>query len=142
MWISTWALNTLIAKGKSTDWMVHMIGQSIGAHTDATHGMTLSAVSMAYYRFILPYGLQKFKRYAINVWNVNPAGKTDQQIAIEGLDQMEAYMNEIGLVMSIKDLGVSEDMLEGITRGSFILKGGYKVLTHDEIVLVLKNSMR
>lgn len=142
MWISTWALNTLIAKGKSTDWMVHMIGQSIGAHTDATHGMTLSAVSMAYYRFILPYGLRKFKRYAINVWNVNPAGKTDQQIAIEGLDQMEAYMNEIGLVMSIKDLGVSEDMLEGIARGSFILKGGYKVLTHDEIVLVLKNSMR
>ena len=31
MWIATWALNTLVAKGKSTDWMVHMIGQSIGA---------------------------------------------------------------------------------------------------------------
>ena len=41
MWIATWALNTLVAKGKSTDWMVHMIGQSIGAYTDATHGMTL-----------------------------------------------------------------------------------------------------
>ena len=25
MWIATWALNTLVAKGKSTDWMVHMI---------------------------------------------------------------------------------------------------------------------
>ena len=45
MWIATWALNTLIAKGKSTDWMVHMIGQSVGAYTDATHGMTLSAIS-------------------------------------------------------------------------------------------------
>lgn len=38
MWIATWALNTLVAKGKTTDWMVHMIGQSIGAYTDATHG--------------------------------------------------------------------------------------------------------
>ena len=41
MWIATWALNTFVAKGKTTDWMVHMIGQSIGAYTDATHGMTL-----------------------------------------------------------------------------------------------------
>lgn len=141
MWTATWALNTLVAKGKSTDWMVHMIGQSIGAYTDATHGMTLSAISLPYYRFIMPYGLQKFKRYAINVWNVKPEEKTDEQIAQEGLDQMEAYMKEIGLVMSIKDLGVSEDMLEGIAKGSFILKGGYKVLTHNEIVHVLKNSM-
>jgi alcohol dehydrogenase YqhD (iron-dependent ADH family) len=46
MWTATWALNTLVAKGKSTDWMVHMIGQSIGGHTDATHGMALAAVSL------------------------------------------------------------------------------------------------
>lgn len=66
MWTATWALNTLIAQGKSTDWMVHMIGQSIGVYTDATHGMTLSVVSLAYYRHIMPYGLAKFKRFAIN----------------------------------------------------------------------------
>ena len=66
MWVATWALNTLIEKGKSTDWMAHMIGQSIGAYTNATHGMTLSAVSIPYYRYICPFGLQKFKRYAIH----------------------------------------------------------------------------
>lgn len=141
MWTATWALNTLVAKGKSTDWMVHMIGQSVGAYTDATHGMTLSAISLPYYRFIMAYGLQKFKRYAINVWNVSPEGKTDEQIAKEGLDQMEAYMKELALVMSIKDLGVTEDMIEGIAKGSFILEGGYKVLTQDEIVHILKESM-
>lgn len=61
MWIATWALNTLIAQGKTTDWMVHMIGQSVGAYTDATPGMTLLAVSMAYYRHIYTYGLEKFR---------------------------------------------------------------------------------
>ena len=121
--------------------MVHIIGQSVGASTDATHGMTLSAISLPYYRFIMPYGLQKFKRYAINVWNVNLEGKSDEQIAKEGLEQMEAYMNEIGLVMNIKDLGVTSDMIEGIARGSFILTGGYKVLTCDDVVQVLKTSM-
>ncbi|MCO5384953.1 MAG: iron-containing alcohol dehydrogenase [Desulfosporosinus sp.] len=141
MWTATWALNTFVAKGKSTDWMVHMIGQSIGGYTDATHGMTLSAISLPYYRFIMPYGLQKFKRYAINVWNVNPEGKTDEQIAKEGLHRMEMYMKEIGLVMSIKDLSVTEDMLDGIASGSFILEGGYKVLSKEEIVEILKDSM-
>ena len=142
MWIATWALNTLVAKGKSTDWMVHMIGQSVGAYTDATHGMTLSAISIPYYRFIMPYGLQKFKRYAMNVWNVSPDRKTDEETAKEGLARMEAYMKEIGLVMSIKELGVTDDMLDEVAKGSFILEGGYKVLTHAEIVNILKESMR
>ena len=141
MWIATWALNTLIAKGKTTDWMVHMIGQSIGAYTDATHGMTLSAISMAYYRYICSYGLNKFKRFAVNVWGVNPKNKTDEEIAKEGLDRMEEWMKEIGLVMNIKDLGVKEDMLEGIAKGSFIMEGGYKKLSHEEVVQILKESM-
>ncbi len=141
MWIATWALNTLVAKGKATDWMVHMIGQSIGAYTDATHGMTLSAVSMPYYRYIMPYGIQKFKRYAVNVWDVDAVGKTDEQIASEGLDRMETWMREIGLVMNTKELGVTDEMLDGIAKGTFIMEGGYKVLTHDEIVAILKESM-
>ena len=141
MWIATWALNTLVAKGKSTDWMVHMIGQSVGAYTDATHGMTLSAVSMPYYRYIMPYGLHKFKRYAVNVWNVSADGKTDEQIANEGLFAMESWMKEIGLVMNITDLGVNDDMLDGITDGTFIMDGGYKVLDRQEIKEILKQSM-
>ena len=141
MWTATWALNTLVEKGKTTDWMVHMIGQSVGAYTNATHGMTLSAVSMAYYRYICPFGLAKFKRFAENVWDVDPNGKTDEQIAAEGLDRLEDYMKELGLVMNIRELGVTEDMIDGIAEGSFIMDGGYKVLTKDEVAVILRRSM-
>ena len=141
MWAATWALNTLISKGKSTDWMVHMLGQSVGAYTDATHGMTLVAVSMAYYRHICPYGLQKFVRFAVNVWGVDAAGKKDEQIAAEGLECMESWMHELGLVMHLKDLGVTEEMIDGITKGTFLMQGGYKPLTPDEVSAILKESM-
>lgn len=141
MWTATWALNTLIAKGKSTDWMVHMLGQAVGAYTNATHGMTLAAVSLPYYRHILPYGLPKFKRFAIEVWKVNPEGKTDEAIAEEGLKAMEAWMKELGLAMNISELGATEDMIEGIADGTLILAGGYKVLDHEEIVRILKESL-
>lgn len=142
MWAATWALNTLVSRGKSTDWMVHMIGQSVGAYTNATHGMTLAAVSPPYYRYILPYGVQKFKRFAVNVWDVDPEGKTDEQIAGEGLDAMKAWMKELGLVMNISDLGATEDMLEGIADGTIILPGGYKVLEHNEVIEILKESLK
>ncbi len=141
MWTATWALNTLVSRGKSTDWMVHMIGQSVGAYTNATHGMTLAAVSLPYYRHILPYGLQKFKRFAVNVWDVDPSGKTDEQVAEEGLNAMEVWMRELGLVMKISELGATEDMLEGIADGTIILSGGYKALDHSEIAEILKESM-
>lgn len=141
MWTATWALNTLIAKGKSTDWMVHMIGQSVGAYTDATHGMTLSAVSMAYYNYIYRFGLKKFVRFAVNVWGVKAENKAEIQIAQEGLECMRKWMNEIGLVMKISDLGVKENMIESIAESTFILNGGYKILSKDEIVNILKNSM-
>ena len=141
MWIATWALNTLVACGKTTDWMVHMIGQAIGAHTNATHGMTLSAVSMAYYRYICPYGLAKFRRFAINVWDVNPEGKTDAEVAEEGLKRMEDYMNELGLVMNIKELGVTEDMLEQVADSTILFQTDYKPLTRDDVIRILRASM-
>lgn len=140
MWTATWALNTLVAKGKTQDWEVHMLGQSVGAHTDATHGMTLAAVSMPYYRYILPYGLAKFKRYAINVWNVNGENKSDKEIAEEGLNKMEAWMKKIGLVMNITELGAKEEMLDGMVKSALIMEGGYKVLNKDEIKAILKAS--
>ena len=141
MWTATWALNTLIAKGKTTDWEVHMIGQAVGAYTDATHGMMLSAVSMPYYRLIMPYAVDKFARYAVNVWGVDAAGKSKEDVAREGLDAMEKWMRKIGLVMNISDLGVTEDMLEGIVKSTFIMQGGYKVLTEEDVMKVLRESM-
>lgn len=141
MWTATWALNTLIAKGKSTDWMVHMLGQAVGAYTNATHGMTLAAVSLPYYRYILPYGLPKFKRFAIEVWKVNPEGKADEEIAEEGLKAMEDWMKELGLAMKISELGATKDMIDGITDATFLLEGGYKVLKREEVVAILKESL-
>ena len=141
MWAATWALNTLVSRGKSTDWMVHMLGQAVGAYTNAAHGMTLAAVSLPYYRHILPFGVQKFKRFAVNVWNVDPAGKTDEQTAKEGLAAMEGWMKELGLVMNVSQLGAGAEMINGIADSTLIMNGGYKTLSRDEIVEILKECL-
>ena len=118
-----------------------MIGQSIGAYTDATHGMTLSAVSIAYYRHIMQFGLHKFARFATTVWAVPSQGKNEQELAEAGLRAMENWMKELGVAMNIRQLGVTEDMLEGIAEGTFLMQGGYKPLTQDDVMMILKASM-
>ncbi len=141
MWTATWALNTLVSCGKSEDWEVHMIGQAVGAVADATHGMALSAVALPYYRQIMPYGVKKFARFAVNVWGVDAAGKTDAELAAAGLDAMEAWMREIGCVMSLRELGVDESKLDAIADATFFMKGGYHVLTRADVIDILRESL-
>lgn len=142
MWAATWALNTLIGKGKSQDWMVHMIGQAISGYTDATHGMTLAAVSVPYYRHIMLDGLEKFKRFAINVWGIRPEGKTDEEVAEAGLVAMENWMKELGLVLDGKELGISDENIKGIALNTFPMDSGYKKLNQDEVCEILKATLK
>lgn len=141
MWAATWALNTLIGKGKSQDWMVHMIGQAIGAYTDATHGMTLSGVSVAYYKHIMDAGLHKFARFARSVWEIPADGRSDRELAEAGIEALGAWIKEIGAASEITSLGVTQDMLDGIADATFIMPGSYKRLSHDEIVDILRESL-
>lgn len=140
-WVCTWALNTLIACGKSTDWEVHMLGQAIGAVTDATHGMTLSAVSLPYYRLVMPYGVERFARFARVVWDVDGSGKSEREVAEAGLDAMSGWMDQIGVVKSARELGLTEENIPDAVKATFILDGGYHRLTTEEVERIFRESL-
>lgn len=141
MWTATWALNTFIGKGKPQDWMVHMIGHAIGANTNATHGMALAGVSIAYYKKIMPFGLKKFARFATAVWDVPEAGKSDESLAVAGLDALLGWMKEIGVATEISSLGVKPEMLDRIADATILLDGGYKKLSRADVIEILRESL-
>ena len=137
MWSSSLALCRILGLGKTQDWEVHMIEHQLGAYTDCTHGMGLAAISLPYYRYIYKFGLNKFVRFAKEVWRVDGTGKTKEETALAGIDAMEDFMKECGIVTSIKELGATEEMLP-LIADSTILCGGYKVLTAEEVLEILK----
>ena len=142
MWDATLALNTLIACSKKGDWEVHNIEHQISAFYDVTHGMGLAAISPSYYRFIMDYGLSKFKKFAINVFNVNPEGKTDKEIGLEGIDKLEEFFKNIGATTKLSELGVTNpEELDKIAKTCYVSQGAYKVLTADDIKVILRNSL-
>ncbi|MBR6168105.1 MAG: iron-containing alcohol dehydrogenase [Paludibacteraceae bacterium] len=134
MWTASWALNTLIKCGKSEDWMVHMIGHSLGAWTHAPHGYCLAACSMAYYRRAMEKGRPKFERFARNVWGVNTAE--------EGLEALKSWMLEIGLPLTITEIGATPEMIDGIVSTTVIYPAGYLDLKPEDIKQILKESLK
>lgn len=100
--------------------------------------MGLAAISLPYYRHIAPYGLHKFARSATQVWGISPESTTQEELANAGIDALEAFCKECGVVTSLRELGATEDMLPKIAESSLILEGGYKKLTSGEILEILK----
>ncbi|OUM57962.1 hypothetical protein PIROE2DRAFT_16885 [Piromyces sp. E2] len=137
MWCATMVLNGIAGKSKTQDWEVHMIEHQLGALTDCAHGMGLCAIYMPYYRYIYQFGLDKFVRFAKEIWGVDDTGKTKEQVALEGIDCMEKFAKECGMVTTLKELGATPEMLPKIAN-TCILGGGYKKVTPEEVLEILK----
>ena len=85
--------------------------------------------------------LKKARETALSLAEMGlPVDKIAEAVKISR-DKVEEWMKEIGLVMHIKDLGVDESMFEKIVEGTIISDSGYKTLTHDEIIEVLRKSL-
>lgn len=141
MWASSLALSGLLSPSKREDWEVHQIQHQIGAYYDCAHGMGLAAVSPAYYRLVCPYALPRFKRFAVNVWGIDPAGKSDLELAHAGIDALAAFIRDSRMTANLRQLGLPDDsLLETIAATCNLRKGGYHPLTRQEVLRVLRES--
>ena len=137
MWCATMGLNKILGLSKTQDWEVHMIEHQLGAYTDCAHGIGLAIISPAYYRYIYRDGLHKFVRYAKVVWCVEDKGQGDEAIALEGINRLEAFIAELGIPATLREVGATEEMLPLIAN-STALGGGYKQLNAEDILAILK----
>ncbi len=137
MWCAILGLNTVTGLSKTQDWEVHNIEHQLGAYTDCPHGLGLAVISMPYYRYIYKNGIDKFVRFAENVWNVNTDGKTNDEIALEGIASLENFAKELGIPLTLRELGATEEMLPKIAETTYE-GGGYKYMAHEDILKVLK----
>ncbi len=137
MWCATLGLNYITGLSKTQDWEVHMIEHQIGAYTDCTHGAGLAVVSVPYYRYICKYGMDKFVRFAKNVWNVDTDAMSKSDAAEAGLVKLGEFIKELKLPTTLRELGATAKMLPLIAY-STIPGGGYKQMNAEDILTVLK----
>lgn len=135
MWDSTMAENRVIKMGKKCDFECHNMEHQLGAYTNCNHGCGLAVLHPVYYRHIYREGLPKFVRFAENVWGIARGGKSDEELALAGIDALADFIREIGLPTTLKEAGVTDkSQLKEIADSCGISAGAYKKMTHEEIL--------
>ena len=138
MWAATMAENRIIKLGKACDFQAHQIEHQLGAYTDCNHGCGLAVIHPAYYRRIYKNGIYKFVRFARNVWNVPTEGKNSDEVALEGIQALERFIEKIGLPRSLRALGMTDkNMLPGIAASCNVSPGSYGNMTKEVILEIL-----
>ncbi|MDE7357824.1 MAG: iron-containing alcohol dehydrogenase [Lachnospiraceae bacterium] len=139
MWDAVMAENRIIKLGKKTDFECHQMEHQLGAYMNCNHGAGLAVLHPVYYRHIYKDGLAKFKRFATQVWAAPTDGRTDEEIALAGIEALEDFILEIGLPVTLRDLGIDEAAdLKAIADSCACVSGAYRVMTHEEILEIFK----
>lgn len=140
-WDSTMAENRIIKLGKKCDFECHQMEHQLGAYTDCNHGCGLAVLHPVYYRHIYKEGLTKFVRFARNVWEIPEEGKSEEELALAGVEALADFIKEIGLPTTLRELGVDESTdLKQIADSCNLAPGSYKKMTHEEILEIFKES--
>ena len=138
MWDATMAENRLIKMGKRCDFQCHNMEHQLGAYTNCNHGCGLAVLHPVYYRHIYRDGMPKFVRFAENVWGIARKGKSDEALALAGIDALAAFIRELGLPTTLRALGVRQEQLNEIARSCAISPGSYRQMTHEEILEIFQ----
>ena len=140
MWVSTLAINGLTATGKSSDWLSHKLEHTLSAYFDVTHGMGLAVVHPNYLKFVYKNHLEKFRSFAINVWNIDPEGKTDEELALESIEALQNFFKEIGAPTTLRELDIPKDKIKEMAENTASYKTSYSDLSTSDIETIYNNA--
>lgn len=104
MWCGSLSHNNLTECGRGKDFSVHKLGHALSAKYDVAHGASLAAVWGSWARYQYREAPQRFAQYARSVWGVQE--QEDELAAQTGIEKTEAFFREIGMPVSLEELGV------------------------------------
>ena len=141
MWTSSFALCGMLNNGKKTDWESHNIEHPISAPYDVAHGAGLAVVHPAYLDYILPNAVPRLKRLAVNVWGVDPRGKTDEEIARAGVAATRDFFRELGAPVTLGELGLGGEAIDPIADLTDLSCFSYQPIAREDVVAILRSAL-
>ncbi len=136
MWAGTIAHNDLLSTGRVGDWGSHMIEHELSAIYDVAHGAGLAVVFPAWMKRVYTHDVARFAQFAGRVWNVDYNFEDPTRTALEGIRRLEVFFHQIGLPVTLQELGVRDDRFSEMARkctergpvGNFVKLGRNEVV--------------
>jgi alcohol dehydrogenase YqhD (iron-dependent ADH family) len=140
LYCGTMALNGTLPVGVETDWATHSIEHAVSAVYDIPHGGGLAIIFPKWMRYVYHENVERFKRYATEVWGVDPAGKTDDEIALAGIEATEAFFARIGAPTRLADYQIGDEKLQLMAEKAtpFGPIGRFKKLASEDVAEILR----
>lgn len=141
MWASAMGENSILKIGKITDFQAHQIEHQLGAYTDCNHGRGLAVIHPVLYRHIYLDGLSRFARFAAHVWDIDDSGKSETEMALAGIDALAAFIKEMGLPTTFREMGITDTQcFQAVADSTNVTAGCCKKLSHEEIYQILMEA--
>jgi len=139
----TYALNGTLPNGVRTDWATHGIEHEVSAIYDIAHGAGLAIIFPNWMKYVYREKVERFVQYATRVWGVDPAGKSDDEIALAGIEATRAYFTRIGAPATLGELGIGGDQLDRMADEAvqFGPIGSFKKLEKADVKRILEMSL-
>jgi hypothetical protein len=143
MLAGTIAHNGILGVGREEDWSSHNIGHQLSALYGTTHGVTLSIIFPAWMKYVYKDNLDRFNKFAVNVFDISDAGKSKEIVALEGIKAYEDFLKEVGLPTSFKEANLPSDKIEEMGHKAVIKGklGGLKKLDVDDIIKIYELAL-
>lgn len=143
MYCGTMALNGMISMGLRGDWATHNIEHAVSAVHDIPHGGGLAILFPNWMKYNLDVNAERFKRLAVHVFGIDPAGKTDKEAGLEGIQALRDFWTSIGAPSRLADYGIDEKDIElmaakTVRFGPF---GNFRKLQREDVVEIYKMSL-
>ncbi|GAB3792788.1 iron-containing alcohol dehydrogenase [Virgibacillus kimchii] len=141
----TLALNDMLSMGLKGDWATHNLEHAASAVHDIPHGGGLAILFPNWMKHVLDETNEdRFKQLAVRVFNVETEGKSDREIALEGIDELRAFWSSIGAPSRLSDYSIDESTIEEMAEKTVIARptyGNFKKLNKDDAVEILRASL-
>ncbi|MCM3237742.1 iron-containing alcohol dehydrogenase [Heyndrickxia oleronia] len=139
----TMALNGMLSMGFRGDWATHNIEHAVSAVYDIPHGGGLAILFPNWMKHNLKVKPSRFKQLAVRVFGVDPEGKTDEEIGLEGIEKLREFWNSIGAPSRLADYGIDDSKLDimadkAMANGEF---GNFKKLNRDDVLEIYRLSL-
>ncbi|MGE7656323.1 iron-containing alcohol dehydrogenase [Bacillus altitudinis] len=146
LYAGTIALNGTLQMGYFGDWASHTIEHAVSAVYDIPHAGGLAILFPNWMRHTLDHNVERFKNLMLNMFDIETEGKSDRDIALEGIDKLSAFWTSLGAPSRLADYDIGEDQLDKIADiaakemeyGGF---GNFMKLGRDDILAILKASL-
>lgn len=143
LWCGTVALNGFISVGMANDWATHMIEHEVSAIYDIPHGAGLAVLFPNWMKYVYRERIDRFTQFATRVWKIDPTGKTDDELALAGIEATRAFFTRIGAPSRLSDFGIGTENLDRMAEEAvrFGPIGGFKSLQKQDVKAILEMSL-